>query len=280
MEKRHKRLTLSLVIPAYNEGAYLAACLDSVAAQTDMPDEVIVVDNNSTDDSVEIARRYPFVKLIHEKRQGLRFSRNTGLDTATGDILGRIDADTQLRPDWVATGRRSFEEKGTRALTGPCYYHDMPFTQASAKLDKLFRTLIYRENETVLYGSNMLVSREVWQAIRGEVCMEGEFFEDCDMTIHLQEQGYAVIFDRDLLVGVSARRLDDSPMTFYRNMSQFDATFARHGLEWSGATAAKSLYYTSYITCKGFRYFYDAEKQSFSLNKLLQPISGRPNANT
>lgn len=280
MSQKHKHLSLSLVIPAYNEAGYVKACLDSVAAQTEMPDEVIVVDNNSTDATARIASRYPFVTLICEKRQGLRFSRNTGLDAARGDILGRIDADTQLGPDWVATARRSFERLGTQAMTGPCYYHDMPFTGVSHKLDTLFRGLIYRESEPVLYGSNMLVSREVWYSIRDEVCMDGEFFEDCDMTIHLQEQGYAVTYDKSLVVGVSARRLDDSPVTFYRNMSQFDETFARHGLEWSGAAAAKRIYYTSYLTCKGIRYFYDSEKQSLSLARLLRPVGSRPNANT
>lgn len=276
-QTKNKR-KLSLVIPAYNEAGYLGACLDSIAVQTVMPDEVIVVDNNSTDETAAIARSYPFVKLIREKRQGLRFTRNTGLDAATGDILGRIDADTRLEPEWVATAREAFGE-GAQALTGPCYYHDMPFVKTGFSMDKLCRAVLYKKNEPVLYGSNMLLTRRIWQDVRGEVCMDGEFFEDCDMTIHLQSHGYSVTYNDDLVVGVSARRLDDSPAAFYRNMSMFDETFARHGLSWSGARGAKAIYYTSYVLCKLPRLLFDAETRTVTLAKL-RAVSARPNANT
>src|SRR5260221_7568754 len=93
-------LRISIIIPAYNEEGHLPACLDAIAAQTLKPDEVIVVDNNSTDKTVEIAKKYPFVKLLNEKRQGLRYTRNTGLDAATGDVIGRIDTDSILSPKW------------------------------------------------------------------------------------------------------------------------------------------------------------------------------------
>src|SRR5437868_10767389 len=97
----NKPLTLSIVIPAYNEENYLKACLDSVAKQSLKPDEVIVVDNNSTDRTVEIAKRYKFVKVLYEKRQHQVFAQATGFNAAKGEILGRIDADSILSPDWA-----------------------------------------------------------------------------------------------------------------------------------------------------------------------------------
>ena len=53
-------LTLTIVIPAYNEAANLSSCLDTIASQSIMPGQVIVVDNNSTDQTAEIAERYSF----------------------------------------------------------------------------------------------------------------------------------------------------------------------------------------------------------------------------
>ncbi len=94
-------LSLSLVIPAYNEERHLAACLDAVSRQAVMPSEVIVVDNNSTDRTAEIARSYPFVRVVQEPRQGIVFARNAGFDAARGDIIGRIDADTIIPSDWT-----------------------------------------------------------------------------------------------------------------------------------------------------------------------------------
>src|SRR5687767_1835934 len=96
------RLRVSLVIPAYNEESHLRACLDAVAAQTVRPFEVIVVDNNSTDTTVAIARSYSFVAVMHESQQGIVYARNAGFNAARGDIIARIDADTHLSPNWIA----------------------------------------------------------------------------------------------------------------------------------------------------------------------------------
>jgi glycosyltransferase involved in cell wall biosynthesis len=101
-------MRISIVIPVYNEAKYIAACLDSIAAQTVKPYEVIVVNNNSTDRTVEIASRYPFVQVMDEARQGTAYARNTGFRAARGDIIGRIDGDSVLSPDWVRVVRDFF----------------------------------------------------------------------------------------------------------------------------------------------------------------------------
>jgi glycosyltransferase involved in cell wall biosynthesis len=87
---------ISIVIPVYNEAERIAACLESIAAQTVTPLEVIVVDNNSTDATVSIARSFPFVRVITAKCQGVIHARNRGFNAARGEIIGRIDADTRL----------------------------------------------------------------------------------------------------------------------------------------------------------------------------------------
>ncbi|HPG37472.1 MAG TPA: glycosyltransferase family A protein, partial [Candidatus Saccharibacteria bacterium] len=97
----HKNPRISVVIPVYNEAAALPACLEALAGQTAPPFEVLVVDNNSTDDSVLVAARYPFVTVLHEKRQGVLHARSLGFTAARGDIIGRIDADTEVAPDWI-----------------------------------------------------------------------------------------------------------------------------------------------------------------------------------
>ncbi|HEX5448035.1 MAG TPA: glycosyltransferase family A protein, partial [Candidatus Saccharimonadales bacterium] len=116
---RNKKLTLTIVIPAYNEENYLGACLDSIAEQSVMPDRVIVVDNNSTDKTVEIAKSYDFVRVITETNQHQSFAQATGFDAARSDILGRIDADTVLPVEWVRNVKAHFErEPSLAAITG------------------------------------------------------------------------------------------------------------------------------------------------------------------
>ena len=108
---KNKKLTLSLVIPVYNEEDYLEACLSAVANQTVMPDEVIVIDNGSTDRTVAVARQFRFVKVLHEGRRGVIFARNRGFKVASGQIIGRIDADTLLPPRWVERIKKAFADQ-------------------------------------------------------------------------------------------------------------------------------------------------------------------------
>jgi len=103
-----KPLTLSIIIPVYNEQSHLKTCLESIAWQTEPPDEVIVVDNNSLDNSVEIAKEFSFVKVITEKRQGVLWARNKGFNKATSEIIGRIDADSILSENWCENVRKIF----------------------------------------------------------------------------------------------------------------------------------------------------------------------------
>lgn len=79
---------LSVVMPVYNVAAYLPACLDSLVAQTLPPDEIIAVDDGSTDACPQIlldyAQRMPNLRIIRQENGGLSVARNTGLKFATG----------------------------------------------------------------------------------------------------------------------------------------------------------------------------------------------------
>src|SRR5579864_186510 len=118
----NKTLTLTIVIPAYNEQSYLAACLDSIAEQTVLPHEVFVVDNNSTDGTLKVAKDYSFVKILREPKQGVFFAARRGFNAARSDIIGRIDADTILPPNWVETVQAGLQDNRVAAVTGPVSY--------------------------------------------------------------------------------------------------------------------------------------------------------------
>jgi len=281
MRTTKKTLTLSIIIPAYNEEAHLGACLQAIADQTDPPDEVIVVDNNSIDKTAEIARSFPFVKLLHEKCQGLRATRSRGVNAAMGDIIGRIDADTHLGPGWARAARQIFADPSVMGAVGPVYYHDMPFKQLFFFGDRWIRSMLFAINRsTVLFGSNMAFRKSAWDDVQDSLCTEGEFFEDYDLTIHLQERGHKLVYGPHLKAGASARRLDDSPREFLYNMSFHTKTFTRHGQRRLFASVCKYLYIFIYPPGKLLRKFYDPQTQKFSLHKVRQPLASRPNSNT
>jgi glycosyltransferase involved in cell wall biosynthesis len=95
-----------VVIPAHNSARTLAACLDSVYAQSCPIHEVIVVDDGSTDATARIARGYPCTLIRHDPNRGVSAARNTGIAAATGDILFFLDSDEALTPDSVANALR------------------------------------------------------------------------------------------------------------------------------------------------------------------------------
>lgn len=92
----------SIVIPCFNQGAFIEECLQSVEAQTLAAHEVIVVNDGSTDvwtvQQLEQRCRAP-VKLIHQENRGLAGARNTGIRHATGDWILPLDCDDQLEPN-------------------------------------------------------------------------------------------------------------------------------------------------------------------------------------
>lgn len=93
-------MDISVVIPLYNQGQYLSDCLNSVLNQTVKPKEIIVVNDGSTDDSLEIARKFP-VKVINQVNKGLPSARNTGIMNATGEYIAFLDADDKFSPKYI-----------------------------------------------------------------------------------------------------------------------------------------------------------------------------------
>lgn len=86
-----KRL-ISVIIPTYNASVYVSQCLETVLAQSYTNLEVIVVDDGSEDDTVQLVKRYP-VKLIQQENQGAAAARNAGIIAATGEYIHFMDVD-------------------------------------------------------------------------------------------------------------------------------------------------------------------------------------------
>lgn len=96
-------MKISVVIPAYNAGKYLDICLTSVLNQTRKPDEIIVVDDGSTDNTVSIAEKYGCRVLMCERNRGIGFARYFGAKSANGDYVAFLSADDAYSPDFIAS---------------------------------------------------------------------------------------------------------------------------------------------------------------------------------
>lgn len=119
---------VSIVVPVYNAERYIRRCLDSLLLQTYHPVEIIVIDDGSTDKSLEICTEYAEhnwgVKVLHTANYGVSHARNTGLVCAKGKYVFFVDADDYIMPcyvehfmnegdfDYVAGGYRENDELG------------------------------------------------------------------------------------------------------------------------------------------------------------------------
>ena len=99
-------MTVSIVIPVYNQERFLAEAIDSALNQTWADREVIVVDDGCTDGSPEILTRYPQVRVVRQVNRGLAAARNAGLAASRGEVVIFLDADDRLWPDAAEIGAR------------------------------------------------------------------------------------------------------------------------------------------------------------------------------
>jgi CDP-glycerol glycerophosphotransferase len=113
---------ISVVVPVYNVEEYLDECLASLVRQTHRDLEIVIVDDGSSDASLEIAQRHAAkddrIKIVQRPNGGLGAARNTGIEHATGDYLAFLDSDDVLPPTAYATLLRSLEATGSDFATG------------------------------------------------------------------------------------------------------------------------------------------------------------------
>ena len=215
-------LRLSLVIPVYNEEHHIKACLNAIAAQTAAPFEVILVDNNSTDKTVEIAKHFPFVKVINEPRQGRGWARTAGFNAAKGEIIGRIDADSRIDPDWVEHAVRHFtHETSLHGITGLGRASMLPRTgRITGKFwSRAYYWVVHSSFHTItMWGANMAIRRSAWLAVKDDVCNDDAIVhEDQDVSLCMAAKGLVIEQDNHLTISTRGQTYHYFPKILHYN---------------------------------------------------------------
>ncbi len=198
----------SVVIPAFNEEMYLGDCLSSLQNQ-DYPGyfEIIVVDNNSSDQTALVAKRAG-ATVVFESVPGVCQARQRGTETAQGEIIISTDADTVFDPGWLSRIDQSFADNPTCvAVAGPCYFHDGP--KWGLYLQKgLFGvvSLVQRLTGHVIYvtATNFAFRKDQWTGYDTRLTQGGD---ELDLLRKLQKRG-RVVYDGRNKTNTSARRME------------------------------------------------------------------------
>lgn len=208
-------MKLSVIIPVYNEEVRIGECLGFLARQSRKPDEIIIVDNNSTDRSVEIAQGVAGVKVVQEKKQGMAYARDRGFLEARGDIICQTDADTRVPRDWLEKIEKFFvSHPAVSAVSGPVVFFEFPYSlfgSFPSYLAAIILGMVF--GHPVIYGPNKAVRDGVFNKIT-PCSSDTGLHEDFDFAEHIAAVG-KIAFVRTMPVLASARRVYKTPKRFF-----------------------------------------------------------------
>jgi glycosyltransferase involved in cell wall biosynthesis len=224
---------ISVIIPVFNEERLITACLDALMNQTKLPDSIYIVDNNSTDATISIAKKYPTVTIIKETVQGICAATKTGLDTAAshGGLLLRCDADSQPPINWVEKVAATFNDtNNTIAVTGPGVPYGVPkplqWVFDVLYMQPYFKLVGLALGGTPLFGSNFAVKADAWRAISSKTHLAAhqDIHDDIDISYHIRSLG-RTNYDKSLRMPISARPFRSVPKLVRRYKAGFKSIF-------------------------------------------------------
>lgn len=189
---------VSVVVPAFNEEQYVARCLESLK-NVDYPEnkyEIILVDNGSTDNTVNVAKKLG-VKVLVKPLVNVGAVRNYGVEESTGSILAFVDADCTVPSRWLKSAIEILECKaGVGAVGGGCL--------VPANSTWVEKTWVLESNEDVessnsLPGASFIMNRDLFLSLNGfdEAIVAGE---DDDLSNKIKSKGFELIKHKDCYV--------------------------------------------------------------------------------
>lgn len=207
-------LRVSVVVPVKDDAGDLAECLRALGEQTRPPDEVVVVDNRSRDETTRVALAAG-ARVVPCLEPGIPAASAEGYDAARGDLLLRLDADCRPARDWVARVETAFERSPhVGAITGGARFVDGPrplrIPLAAIYLGAYAVTTSLALGHPPLFGSNLALRRHVWLDVRDAVHRhDPEIHDDLDLAFHVGDR-HRIRYRRGLSMGISMRPFQDA----------------------------------------------------------------------
>jgi glycosyltransferase involved in cell wall biosynthesis len=183
---------VSVIIPAYNQGRFVAAAIESVLRQSLQAFEVIVVDDGSTDDTAAVVAgiKDPRVRCVRQSNRGLSAARNTGIRNSAGEFLSFLDSDDLFLPgklEWLVAALKASPDGGIAAGQA------VPIDEEGNRLGRPFETPLPDDAPRLLLGNPLhvgsVVVRKTWQERVGFFDESLRSYEDWDMWLRLVYAG-------------------------------------------------------------------------------------------
>ena len=200
-------MKFSILVPAYNEEQSISSCLNSLISVVYDDKEIIVIDDASTDRTVQAIEKllYKGIVLVRREKNGGRAAAlNSGLQRAAGDVIITTDADTVVPSDWLQRFKSCFEQQGVVAVGGAyqAYNKDKSLVNATSILDQILN-VVFRKSlvPNKLSGVNSAIIRKVLLDLGG--FNENSWWsEDSELGWKLKRTG-KVVYDPDNVVNTT-----------------------------------------------------------------------------
>lgn len=194
----------AVIIPHYNDTVRLNRCLAALTAQDLSGTEVIVVDNNSTQDLSAVRQRFPSVRFVTETRKGAAHARNRGVRETTAPDLFFLDADCVPAANWLAIARQAVRRSDLVGGAIDVFDETPPPRNGAQAFETVFafdyKDYIKRKGFSVT--ANLLTTRKVFKTV-------GDFIdglsEDMEWCLRARSKGYRIILAEDLRVSHPTR---------------------------------------------------------------------------
>ncbi len=225
-------MTISVIIPTYNRASDCARAIDSCIDQLGEYDEVVVVDDGSTDDTLEMLQGYVdrlpgIVRVFAQDNAGVGVARNTAIKEALGDYIVLLDSDDILLPWTIARVRDAIERFDKPAIiAGPTPFFEDPSEIDTASVPdagaSYYRDLLdCWKNPVYLPGSGVALRRDALDEVGG-FFPHRHLGEDIDLYLKLSEKQGFVVYDNPIYAQYRPRScahtgISQNPQSVYKS---------------------------------------------------------------
>lgn len=194
-------MKLTVYIPCYNAEKYLEQAIRSLLDQTRTPDEILIIDDGSTDKTTEIASRFPVRLLRHDRNKGLAAARNTAFHHSSHELVGAIDADVRPERDWLQHLLSHFTDPrvvGTGGRLLEAFRETPADTWRALQLSQDLgegKIVIEGSSHKCLGGFGTILRKRTLEEVGGYNESYRTNYEDVDLCKRLIRAGHRLIFE-------------------------------------------------------------------------------------
>lgn len=196
-------VTVAVIVPVFDGEAFLAQALDSVARQTRPPDEVVVVDDGSTDRSAEIAAGRPGVRVVRQSNRGVAAARNAGVGATASDLVAFLDQDDRYTPEKIELQAARLESQPEVAYV---LAHQRLFLETGCEPPGWLRPEHLDSRQAGYLPGTLMARRTAFESVGAfdETKLSGS---DTDWLLRAKDRGLASVLMPEVLL---ERRIHDA----------------------------------------------------------------------